>query len=270
MKMTSQTNKLLVERAVAGEYAATEQLLAALQPKLFRFCMQMCRHQEDAEDVMQETMMAMARSLPSFKGESSVSTWMYIIARRFCYKQHANNQRNSASQYEELYGDSTGHSRISPADLVQQVETWESVSAAIKKLSPNFREVFVLRDIEELSAKEVASVIGIGERAVKSRLHRARAKLRELLTGIDDSSRRGCPNIRQEYSRHLENELSSEFCNRLQEHIGSCSACKRECDGLRSMLGLCSAATCFVPEKLQKMIHERLRAISDSFGTKNN
>ena len=122
--MVIESENLLVERARSGEVAAIEQLLISLQPKLFRFSMQMCRHQEDAEDVMQETLLAMASSLPSFRGDSSIHTWMYTIARRTCYKQHRSDERKSASMHEQFADDSVFHPGASPETAVQQTESW--------------------------------------------------------------------------------------------------------------------------------------------------
>ena len=77
----------LLEAARAGDPVALEALLERFQPRVYRFGMKMCRDQEDAEDVLQETLLAMARTIRDFRGASSVTTWLYTIARSFCIKK---------------------------------------------------------------------------------------------------------------------------------------------------------------------------------------
>lgn len=86
MNQESDTSQLL-ERARGGDAAALEALLRAVQPQLYRFSMKMCRHTEDAEDVLQDSMMTLARSFRDFRGASSLSTWLFTIARSFCIKK---------------------------------------------------------------------------------------------------------------------------------------------------------------------------------------
>src|SRR5512140_644312 len=77
----------LIAAARGGDRGALERLLVRHQDKVFRFGMRMCRGEEDAKDVLQETLIAAARTLPDFRGASSLSTWLYTIARSFCIKQ---------------------------------------------------------------------------------------------------------------------------------------------------------------------------------------
>ena len=98
MNQGSDTSVLL-ERARRGDEAALEQLLSAVQPQLYRFSMKMCRHTEDAEDVLQDSMMTLARSFRDFRGASSLSTWLFTIARSFCIKKRRKSK--FAPQREE-------------------------------------------------------------------------------------------------------------------------------------------------------------------------
>ena len=79
--------QMLLEQARFGDDAALERLLKAVQPQLYRFSMKMCRHTEDAEDVLQDSMMTLARSFRDFRGASSLSTWLFTVARSFCIKK---------------------------------------------------------------------------------------------------------------------------------------------------------------------------------------
>ena len=84
---TEQATEALLSRAAAGDDAALEALLEAVQPQLYRFSMKMCRHSADAEDVLQDSLLAAARSIRTFRGDATLSTWLFTIARRFCIKE---------------------------------------------------------------------------------------------------------------------------------------------------------------------------------------
>src|SRR4029453_8223410 len=85
--MGSDTDADLLDSARAGNPDALERLLARHQAQVYRFGMKMCRDPEDARDVLQDTLLAMARSVRDFRGASSISTWLYTIARSFCIKK---------------------------------------------------------------------------------------------------------------------------------------------------------------------------------------
>src|SRR5512143_3531332 len=86
-RMQDEADRTLLERARAGDHRALESLLERHQAQVYRFGMKMCRDPEDAKDVLQDTLLAMARGVKDFRGASSVSTWLYTIARSFCIKK---------------------------------------------------------------------------------------------------------------------------------------------------------------------------------------
>ena len=187
----------LIDRARAGDQAALEALLREVQPQLYRFSMKMCRHTEDAEDVLQDSMMTLARTVRDFRGASSLSTWLFSVARSFCIKKRRKSK--FAPEHEEsLEGLAPGEregivgSEPDPHAQAENAQVWRQVQAAIQQLDPDHREVLVLRDIEGLRAKEVAEVVGISVAAVKSRLHRARGELRERLSSLSRSYQKTC------------------------------------------------------------------------------
>ena len=137
---------------------------------------------------------------------------------------------------------------------------WQEIQAGIQCIEPTFREVLVLRDIEGLSAKEVAEIVGISVPAVKSRLHRARAQLREHLSFKPYKPALGCPDIRKVFSEHLEGDLSPGICSTMEAHVASCTHCAAECDGLKAALNACSTAPSEVPAALQERVQMALRA----------
>ena len=88
----------LLEAARAGDRAALDQLLTRHQSRVYRFGLKMCRDSEDAKDVLQETLLAVARNVKDFRGASSVSTWLYTIARSFCIKKRRRRSMSGQSR----------------------------------------------------------------------------------------------------------------------------------------------------------------------------
>jgi len=263
MTNENDTSKLL-ERARAGDEAALEQLLVAVQPQLYRFSMKMCRHTEDAEDVLQDSMMTLARSFRDFRGASSLSTWLFSIARSFCIKKRrkskfAPKHEESLEQLPPAEQRRIQSTSPDPHQQAESAEIWQQIHAGIQRIEPAYREVLVLRDIEGLRAKEVAEVVGISVPAVKSRLHRARAQLREHLATAPYRPQIGCPDIRKVFSEHLEGDLSPDICSSMQAHVANCSTCAAECDGLKAVLNACATAPCEVPPAVQAHVKAALR-----------
>ncbi len=160
--------------------------------RMYRFAQRLCGSPEDAKDLVQETFLSAYRNLKSFRGESSVSTWLYTIAAHAC--QRMRRKRKGEPDYklslDALIPTSDGDipmqvpgGDLSPEERLQFKELRRSLHSAVHKLPKKYRMVLVLRDMEGLSAKEVGAVMGLTERAVKSRLHRARLFVRLELSG---------------------------------------------------------------------------------------
>lgn len=201
------SNDDLLARARSGDVRALEALLQRHEAQIYRFGMKMCRNPEDAADVLQDTLLAAARHLQDFRGESSISTWLYTVARSFCLKQRrklkagstfgppvdretpAPNPSEGAVTSAELLPHTTEASLVAdpgktPEEALAAAEVEEALSRAIAELDPGQREVLVLRDMEGLTAQEVSDVLGIGVAAVKSRLHRARLAVRAKVAPV--------------------------------------------------------------------------------------
>jgi RNA polymerase sigma-70 factor, ECF subfamily len=179
----------LLAAARAGDRHALETLLERHQAHVYRFGMKMCRDPEDAKDVVQDTLLAMARGVRDFRGASSISTWLYTIARSFCIKKR---RRSKFAPEEErsLDTDLTAEAKhlADPGEDPDQVLAGKEVETALEQaiagLKPMYREVLLLRDAEGLTAPEVAEVLGVTPEAVKSRLHRARLSVRERIAPL--------------------------------------------------------------------------------------
>jgi RNA polymerase sigma-70 factor (ECF subfamily) len=259
----------LLERARSGEQGALEQLLQRHQSQVYRFGMKMCRDPEDAKDVLQDTLLSVARNFRDFRGGSSLSTWIYTIARSFCVKKRRQSKFAPKEPASSL-DDEAAHiadpgSMADEALASKQVE--QALEEAIAALEPMYREVLLLRDVEGLTAPEVAQVTGASVQAVKSRLHRARLAVRAHvapLLGIPSdlpAAAGTCPDVLALFSAHLEGQVSAEVCAQMERHVEACPRCKGACDSLKRTLSLCqaSAPAVEVPASVQASVKVALR-----------
>ncbi|HEX8796898.1 MAG TPA: sigma-70 family RNA polymerase sigma factor, partial [Polyangiaceae bacterium] len=242
-------------------------LLESYAPTIHRFALRMCRDPEDARDVVQETMLAASRGLDGFRGESSLSTWLFTIARSFCIKARrlrtGEPERVLSLESEDVEPMRSG--AAAPDEAAGERELGRALEAAIGALDPMYREVLVLRDAEGLTAPEVATVLGIGVDAVKSRLHRARTAVREKLAPLlhaDAPPSPGCPDVVPILSRYLEGEIAHTDCADMECHVAGCPRCRAQCDSLRRTLDLCRASATRaqqVPPEVQEQVRRALR-----------
>ncbi len=241
----------LVTAAKAGDRQALEALLSRHQGRVYRFGRKMCGDDEDAADVVQETLLAAARTLPEFREASSVSTWLYTIARSFCIKRRRTSKFAPTSMEsldeEAGPGGAVADPGRSPEEVAAGRQLQLALDAAIATLEPMYREVLVLRDVEGLPAAEVAEALGLSVEAVKSRLHRARMSVREQVApalglGVDGAPLPSCRDVVELFSRRMEGEIDGASCADLEQHLQTCPVCRGRCDSLRSTLALCKRA----------------------------
>jgi RNA polymerase sigma-70 factor (ECF subfamily) len=262
----------LLASARAGDREALETLVTRYEPRVYRFGMTMCRNEDDARDVLQDTFLAMVRSLQSFRADSSLSTWLYAIAHHACLKR----RRRKASAPRRVVSletlDGVDRDRLSspaptPETSAAAQELRTALEAAIRSLEPRQRAVLLLRDVEGMSAQAAATALGLSVPAVKSRLHRGRLAVRSALTpllGPAPATSIGvgpCPDVASQLSRHLEGDLSARDCTALQAHLEMCPSCRAECESLRLVLASCRASPVpLVPASTQDRIREAIRA----------
>ena len=192
--MPSRTSKQSRDGAATDgkAVAAFDRLYREHVDRMYRFAQRLCGSPDDAKDLVQETFLSAYRGLKDFRGDSSVSTWLYTIAAHAC--QRMRRKRKGEPEYElsldaliptsdgDMPLQVPGHD-LSPEERLEHKELRRSLLAAVQKLPKKYRMVLVLRDMEGLSAKETGAVMGLTERAVKSRLHRARLFVRHELGG---------------------------------------------------------------------------------------
>ena len=179
----------LVRRAAAGEADAMERLLMKAQEAAYRFSRIVCGHQEDAEDVMQDALIKTFRNVGAIHEPEAFRTWLYRTVLNACLMKRRKRVHEPAS-YVSLDGAPVAGQAIPevpdssrPADQ-QLMDSWlgSRLRRALAACAPSLRAIVVLREIEGLSTREVAQILKISEANVKTRLHRARLRLREQLS----------------------------------------------------------------------------------------
>lgn len=264
MPTAIQHDDQLLAAARAGSPAAIEQLLERYQQRIFAFGLRMCADPEDAKDVLQETLLAAARGMREFRGGSSLSTWLYTIARSFCIKRR---RQSKFAPVEEVPFDTVAADLATgapgPEDVTAREEMKRAIATALSTLDPDLREVVILRDIEGFTAPEAAAITGASVDAVKSRLHRARAVVRARLAASlgDLPPARGpdCPDVLAAYSEKMEGDLDPKLCAQLEQHIDTCAACRGLCDSLKRTLAICAAVPAGpVPEAVRRSVRAAL------------
>jgi RNA polymerase sigma-70 factor, ECF subfamily len=163
-------------------------LLKRFAPRLLRLSMQLMGDADEAEDVLQESFIRACDRIDTFRGESGIATWLHRIVintalMRLRRSQVSRPVRQSGERADhDALATLVDHNATEPGQTVADQEMMERISAAIAGLPESLRLAFVLRELEGLSTREAAALLGVSESALKVRLHRARLALRRELT----------------------------------------------------------------------------------------
>jgi RNA polymerase sigma-70 factor, ECF subfamily len=188
-------DRTLLDKAVAGDAGALEALMGRHAGRVYRLAFGITRNPADAEEVVQDVFLTVVRKGGSFEGQAALATWMYRITMNAALNRRRGKRRELEVSLEEHLPTYTedGHRAgdrsdllidwsSTPEDRALSGESRRVLEGAIDSLPEHYRAVLILRDVEELSNEEVASIVGDSLASVKSRLHRARMALREQLT----------------------------------------------------------------------------------------
>ncbi len=266
--------------ARAGEPAALDALVSRYQQRVYRFGVRICGNPDDGGEVAQDTLLQLVKSVRDFRGEASLSTWLYTVARSVCIKRRRRSKFAPAREESlEALGDEGRDVVVEPGRGPEQALLGRELEAAVDRsigaLGEEQREVLVLRDVEGLTAPETAEVLGISVQAVKSRLHRARVSLRETLApmiGILPTPEKApCRDIVSMFSRHLEGDLSPDACAEMERHMAECSGCREACESLRATLLACrSQPLPELPAQVEQSVRRAIRVfLSDRTPSKS-
>lgn len=180
----------LIARLRAGEEAAFEELIRLVGGRMLAVARRMMGNESDAQDAVQDAFLSAFKSLDRFDARSQLNTWLHRITVNACLMKLRTRRRRPEKSISDLLPtyESDGHQTKSSRPWrreaetgIEQTEVRRLVREKIAELPEPYREVLMLRDIEELSTEEAATVLGITDSVVKTRLHRARQALRTLL-----------------------------------------------------------------------------------------
>ena len=169
-----------VAQAKKGDAAAFEQLVQTYQTSVYRLALRMCGNAHDAEEVAQEAFVSAWKALPSFRGESKFSSWLYQLTTNAAidFLRREKRHRGAAPLDEALALAAEG----TPQQAAEDAQLRETLQQALDTLSPEHRQIFLLRQMRQLSYEEIGRLLGLEVGTVKSRLSRAKKQLREILT----------------------------------------------------------------------------------------
>ncbi len=178
-------------RLLAGDPSAFTPFVESFQARIFQYTWLMCGQREDAEEVAQETLMRLFESFDQLRDPTQVKAWVFRIAKNYCLMKRRKSVFAPARELslDELHPDHDGDGfTLQVADegerpdaAVLRGELGERLETALRVLPDTYRSVVLLRDVEELSTAETASILDISEDNVKQRLHRGRLALRREL-----------------------------------------------------------------------------------------
>src|SRR5712671_6407597 len=189
MQMTETNEAELIARILGGEKELFHELIRPYERMVYLTLFSIVRNEADAEDGAQEAVISAYRHLASFRGEAKFSTWLRTIAinegRKRLRKAKTAAEESIEEEAEEHEGDYTPAPltdwREIPSEALERKEIREALRVAVAELPDIYRQVFTLRDLEELNVEETAQALGINPGAVKVRLHRARMMLQKRL-----------------------------------------------------------------------------------------
>jgi RNA polymerase sigma-70 factor, ECF subfamily len=172
----------LVERCSRGDLAAFEEIYKAHSGKLYSLACRMLGNPADAEDLLQDIFLSAHRKLEGFRGESALGTWLYRLATNHCL-DYLRSRAARSNQLTDTIDDELPLPDVGSRGIAERTVSKMDLERAVAQLPEGARAAFVLHDVQGLEHKEVAEALGIAEGTSKSQVHKARLRLRALLSG---------------------------------------------------------------------------------------
>lgn len=185
----------LIEEFRKGEQSSFEELLSRYSSKVFSLASRLTRNTEDAEEVLQDVFVTVHRKIAGFEGKSSFSSWLYRVTVNAAFMKLRKRKQDLSVSLEDIVQQSQTVAALkSPESAFVDSQSirnqmLEALEVAIRKLPDDYRPVFILRDVDGLTSREVSRILDLTVPAVKSRLHRSRLMLRRRLTRFFDEQK---------------------------------------------------------------------------------
>jgi RNA polymerase sigma-70 factor (ECF subfamily) len=188
MSTTKKTDQELIADFQRGEQISFEELISRYSNKVFSLASRLTRNAEDAEEVLQDVFITVHRKIGGFEGKSSFSSWLYRVTVNAAFMKLRKRKQDQTVPLEEIIQQaqvvqslkSPEHAYVDSLSIRNQM--LEALEVAIRKLPDDYRPVFILRDVDGLTSREVSKILDLTVPAVKSRLHRSRLMLRRRLS----------------------------------------------------------------------------------------
>ena len=197
-----QTEETLIEQAKSGDLDAFERIVKRYETRVYHFILKSLRNPEDALDISQETFLRVHRSLGLFRGQSSFSTWIFSIASNLCIdfvrKQKRRGRHIPSVNEDSPEMQNLADERPDPVSQAEKREVAREIDRALAAITPDLREIFLLREVAGLSYQEIADALDIELGTVKSRIARARGALAKELADLRNNSARNASNDMKE------------------------------------------------------------------------
>jgi RNA polymerase sigma-70 factor (ECF subfamily) len=174
-------DKALIERCRKGDLAAFEEIYRVHSPRLYSLALRMMGNPADAEDMLQEIFLSAHRKLEGFRGDAALGTWLYRLATNQCL-DYLRSRAAKTSQVTGTLDDEIGLADAGSRGIADRTVASIDLERALALLPEGARAAFVLHDVQGLEHREVAEVLGVAEGTSKSQVHKARLKLRALLS----------------------------------------------------------------------------------------
>jgi len=184
-------DRRLIAECLGGQRDAFGELVSRYQARLYNAALRLVQSPDDAADVVQDAFLSAFQALHTFKGDAEFFTWLYRIA--FNTAISLKRKKRPTTSLETHKGE-TGidpddpSEYVKPGAAIERTEDEQQLSDAIARLSPEHREVLLLKDIEGLKYEDIAELLGVPIGTIRSRLHRARLELRDLLVPLEERS----------------------------------------------------------------------------------
>ncbi len=188
--MKDEDEARFVARLVARDETAFNELVLLFERRVFTLALRMLGRQADAEEVTQDVFVQVFRNVEAFRGDAKLSTWIFRVAVNLCKNRMKYDSRRQSRRHDDLgdyeerdalrgaEGVSSG-TVARPDHALEERQLVDVVRDAIDTLEPEFRQLVLLRDVEDLAYEDIAEVTGLNVGTVKSRIHRGRTQLRE-------------------------------------------------------------------------------------------
>ena len=194
-------DRRLIAECLGGQRDAFGDLVSRYQARLYNAALRLVQSPDDAADVVQDAFLSAFQALHTFKGDAEFFTWLYRIAfnTAISLKRKKRPAVSLETHKSEAGIDPDDPSEyVKPGAALERTEDERQLGDAIARLSPEHREVLLLKDIEGLKYEDIAELLGVPIGTIRSRLHRARLELRDLLVPLEERTEQGVQGITEE------------------------------------------------------------------------